>query len=58
MGVGIAESGILLIVGCFWIALIIYPLIALGRIWSYSRQQVDLLREIQRQLRLGGGSQA
>jgi hypothetical protein len=30
--------------------LIIYPLLALGRIWLYSKQQVTLLREIKEEL--------
>ena len=52
---GAGEAGMLLVMGCFWVALLIYPLVALGRIWSYSRQQFDLLREIRRDLQRGGG---
>ena len=28
------------------LVLALYPIVALGRIWLYSKQQVDLLREI------------
>lgn len=42
-------------IGCLYIAvailIAIYPLLALGRIWLYSKQQVDLLREIRDELR-------
>ena len=31
--------------------LLIYPYVALGRIWLYSKQQVELLREVRAALR-------
>jgi hypothetical protein len=41
--------------GCFYIAAVVllacYPFVALGRIWLYSKQQVELLREIRDELR-------
>lgn len=43
--------------GCFYVAIAaivaVYPLLALGRIWLYSKQQVELLREIRDELRQG-----
>ena len=35
------------------LVLLIYPYAALGRIWLYSKQQVELLQEIRDELRRG-----
>ncbi len=43
----ITVGGVGLIIGL----ILIYPYLALGRIWLYSKQQVDLLREIRDALR-------
>jgi hypothetical protein len=44
------ESGVTLMPAIFFslmgVILAIYPFLALGRIWLYSKQQVELLREI------------
>ncbi len=38
----VTVGGLGLIIGL----ILLYPYLALGRIWLYSKQQVDLLREI------------
>jgi hypothetical protein len=43
--------------GCLAIAvsivIVVYPFIALGRIWMYSKRQVELLEEVRDLLRQG-----
>lgn len=43
-----ATAGLLGLFGFFvMLILIIYPYVALGRIWFYSKQQVEILKQIQ-----------
>ncbi len=41
-----AIAGLGFVGGVFIIVLAMYPFLALGRIWLYSKQQVQLLRDI------------
>jgi len=43
-----AGTGLVLLVLCLIVA--VYPLLALGRIWFYSKQQVQELRRIRETL--------
>ncbi len=38
------------VMGIIVLILVLYPYLALGRIWLYSKQQVELLREIRNAL--------
>ena len=44
--------------GCFGVLIAaivsVYPLLALGRIWLYSKQQVEILGQIRDELRIRG----
>ncbi len=48
MPTAVSALGLLIV-----LILLSYPFLALGRIWLYSKQQVELLREIRATLRQG-----
>jgi len=49
-------AGTLVFLPIIWLILIIYPLVALGRIWLYSKRQVELLEQIRAALAKGESS--
>ena len=47
----VGVFGALFVPAIITLIIIVYPYLALGRIWYYSKQQVKLLEEIQHALR-------